>query len=170
MVASILGNPFYLMKTRLQAAHSAAPLKGRYQYTCGREGFRHIYRTDGPFGFFRGLGGAMPRVSLGSAAQIVSYDYVKKHLVRTGLVDEGLALHFASSLIAGVFCVTSMNPFDVVSVRLYNQPLKDGVVGVLYSGPIDCIQKIVREEGLLALQKGWVAQYFRLGPHVRRSD
>ncbi len=31
---------------------------------------------------------------------------------------------------------------------------------------MDCLVKTVRNEGLRALQKGWLAQYARLGPHT----
>lgn len=42
---------------------------------------------------------------------------VKKH----GGFEDGAALHLASALCAGLVVTTAMNPFDVVSTRLYSQ-------------------------------------------------
>lgn len=58
-----------------------------------------------------------------------------------------------------------MNPFDVVSTRLYSQEVKNGV-GVLYSGVFDCFRKTFQSEGVSGLMKGWTAHYMRLGPHT----
>jgi hypothetical protein len=69
-----------------------------------------------------------------------------------------------------------MNPFDVVSTRLYNQTgtfracwYRDGrcrlnghaFTGRLYSSVFDCLWKTVTTEGVSALWKGWGAQYLR---------
>jgi solute carrier family 25 protein 34/35 len=45
-----------------------------------------------------------------------------------------------------------MNPFDVVVTRLYNQRV-EGRQGTLYSGPIDCLIKTFKAEGLRGLYK-----------------
>jgi hypothetical protein len=34
-----------------------------------------------------------------------------------------------------------------------------------YSSAMDCLSKTVRNEGLMALFKGWVPNWMRLGPH-----
>ena len=59
-----------------------------------------------------------------------------------------------------------MTPFDVVSVRLYNQKVNSQGQGTLYTGFVDCVQKIFRKEGPLAFCKGAAAVFFRLGPHT----
>ena len=152
------------MKTRLQAAKSATELRGRYSYQTGIQGFKSIWHQDGFRGYWRGIGGAVPRVALGSTTQIVSYDYFKYLIVKQNLLQEhSVACHFVASLLSGVINVTAMNPFDVISVRLYNQPSN---TIKLYTGPIDCFVKTIKTEGPRGLLKGWVAQYFRLGPHT----
>ena len=35
-----------------------------------------------------------------------------------------------------------------------------------YRGPLDCAAQLLRAEGIGALQKGWLAQFARLGPHT----
>jgi solute carrier family 25 protein 14/30 len=46
-----------------------------------------------------------------------------------------------------------------------NQQFKNGK-GILYKNTADCLLKTVRNEGVLALFKGWVPQWVRLGPHT----
>lgn len=60
-----------------------------------------------------------------------------------------------------------MQPFDVVSTRLYNQPV-DAITnkGLKYSGIFDCASKIFKTEGIGGYYKGWTASLLRLGPHT----
>lgn len=70
-----------------------------------------------------------------------------------------------------------MNPFDVVTTRMYNQNTDTSTTaagsaktagrgGALYSSPLDCVVKTVRAEGPMALYKGFLAHYLRIGPHT----
>lgn len=68
----------------------------------------------------------------------------------------------AASMVTGFAVCTVMNPFDVISTRLYNQ----STTAPLYSGPIDALRKIYRAEGALGFMKGWLAHFLRIGPHT----
>ena len=59
---------------------------------------------------------------------------------------------------------------DTVRTRLMNQPL-DATTGKgsRYSGMVDCAIKTARAEGGLALYKGFLAQWMRVGPHTTIS-
>lgn len=72
-----------------------------------------------------------------------------------------------SAMFGGVVVCLMMTPFDVVSTRLYNQPVdrKTGR-GLKYSGLLNCIYKIHHTEGVLGFYKGWSASFIRLGPHT----
>lgn len=50
-----------------------------------------------------------------------------------------------------------MQPFEIIKVRLQTQPTNPK----LYNGIIDCLFKIIREEGPLALYKGFIEFYER---------
>jgi solute carrier family 25 protein 34/35 len=132
-----------------------------HHYSGLLDGLRKVHASEGFAGLFRGLNGALPRVMTGSAVQLSSYDTCKAYVVQWG-VPAGVAQHLTASLLASVLTVTAMNPWDVISTRLYQS------VGVntQYSGPLDCAAQTVRREGWAALQKGWLAQYGRLGPHT----
>jgi hypothetical protein len=60
------------------------------------------------------------------------------------------------------YSISHSHPPTLPARRLYQSAGK----ATQYSGPLDCALKTVRSEGLLAMQKGWLAQYARLGPHT----
>jgi solute carrier family 25 protein 34/35 len=60
-----------------------------------------------------------------------------------------------------------MNPFDVFSTRLSNQPVNPVTKkGLLYDNLYDCAKKTYRNEGIRGMYKGFWAHYLRLGPHT----
>jgi solute carrier family 25 protein 34/35 len=136
-------------------------VKEAHHYAGMVDGLRKIYVAEGAKGLFRGLNGALPRVMTGSAVQLSSYDTCKALVAGWG-VRPGFEQHLSASLVASVLTVTAMNPWDVISTRLYQSKGH----GTVYSGPFDCAAKTVRIEGWGALQRGWLAQYGRLGPHT----
>lgn len=71
----------------------------------------------------------------------------------------------AAAMLSGVAVAVAMTPFDVISTRLYNQKLNSHGKGLYYSGPVDCLVKVFRSEGVLGLYKGCLANYLRVGPH-----
>ncbi|XP_056140853.1 solute carrier family 25 member 35 isoform X2 [Lampris incognitus] len=72
----------------------------------------------------------------------------------------------SAGMISSVVVVFAMTPFDVVSTRLYNQPVDHRGKGQLYQGFADCFSKTLKKEGVTGLYKGLGASYFRLGPHT----
>ena len=167
-VGATLGSPFYLVKCRLQAQSSSGAFEAKeaHRYRGMVDAFVQIFRAEGLRGLYRGVDGAVPRVMCGSAAQLSSYDVFKQAIAEStalsALFPSGVAQHFASSLAASFITVTVMNPLDVVSTRLYQSAGRN----THYSGPLDCLMQTVRAEGVAALQKGWLAQFARLGPHT----
>ena len=70
-------------------------------------------------------------------------------------------------MLGGMVVTLSMTPFDVVSTRLYNQPVDEKTGrGLKYSGIFNCMYKIGTTEGLRGFYKGWSASLLRLGPHT----
>jgi len=171
-VGAALGSPFYLVKARLQAQSVGGAFRAREAhapYAGALDALRRVHREEGGLrGLLRGVDGALPRVMCGSAAQLSSYDVFKAAIAAEpallgGLAPAGsVAQHVAASLCASLLTVTVMNPLDVVSTRLYQSAGRNTV----YRGPLDCGLQLVRAEGLAALQKGWAAQFARLGPHT----
>uniref|UniRef100_A0A672JH62 Solute carrier family 25 member 34 n=1 Tax=Salarias fasciatus TaxID=181472 RepID=A0A672JH62_SALFA len=71
--------------------------------------------------------------------------------------------------ISGVAVAVAITPFDVISTRLYNQPVDEFRRGRLYSGLSDCMLKVCRAEGPLGLYKGMGPVFLRLAPHTMLS-
>jgi solute carrier family 25 protein 34/35 len=187
MIAAFIGSPFFLVKVRLQiqskqaaaapllsaAAHTpgaavlpaatAAALPtavgAQHAYTSAFGGLRSIYRADGITGLWRGCTASMLRVSVGSTVQLSTYDHCKFWIMqRTGWADSA-KVHLSASLLSGALVTLAMNPPDVISTRLYNQPVVNGK-GTLYSGLVDCAAKTIRTEGIAGLYKGTTAVSF----------
>lgn len=115
------------------------------------DAFVTIYRRDGLTGLWRGVNGAVPRVTVGSAAQLATFtsakDWVSRSQVNTVNITPQLlpasrwsrsfslsAQGFSSNRwltaliaasISGVAVAITMTPFDVISTRLYNQPVDE---------------------------------------------
>ncbi|KNC78889.1 hypothetical protein SARC_08693, partial [Sphaeroforma arctica JP610] len=141
-IGAAIGSPLYLAKTRMQAKSS-----GKYHYKHTLDCFRSIYTADGIRGLWRGVTASIPRVAVGSGIQLSTYDTTKAYVVDyTGMEESSMWTHVTASLVTGVVVTLGMNPLDVVSTRMYSQPVKNHV-GLLYSNIFDCLFKIVRTEG-----------------------
>lgn len=164
-IGSIIANPFFLVKTRMQSFNKAnaklnVKVGEQTHYKGLYDGLSQIFKAEGFKGLFRGTDAAILRTGAGSAAQLPLYNWSKKYLLDHRVVADGtISLHFLSSCVAGLGVAIVMNPWDVVLTRLYNQK------GDLYKGPIDCFAKTIRTEGPWALYKGFGAQLFRVAPH-----
>ena len=156
------------MKTHLQAEATESIAVGTQHHHKGvYSALRTILAEHGIMGLWRGVTGAMPRVSVGSAAQLSSFSKAKEVIINREIFSEGsILVPFSASMIGSVAVVFAMTPFDVISTRLYNQGVTHDGRGVLYNGFVDCASKIFRKEGFIGFYKGLGASYFRLGPHT----
>ncbi|KAF0698057.1 Aste57867_11305 [Aphanomyces stellatus] len=169
-IAALFGSPFFLVKARIQAQSSAACINAHYNYTSMMDGFHRIVQAEGPRGLFRGVQGQIPRLAVGTAAQLSTYTS-SKNLVMSwmNVPEDTIRVHIASSFISGLAITTCMHPFDVVATRLSGQQVGPMGRGLLYDGVVDCFQKTVAAEGPRGLFKGWTAHYLRVGPHTLLS-
>ncbi|KAJ1963025.1 Mitochondrial oxaloacetate carrier protein [Dipsacomyces acuminosporus] len=171
MAGAALGSPFFLVKTRMQSASNFAAVGFQHNYKSSLDGLRRIWREGGVRGLYRGMDAAMMRAGAGSAVQLATYDQCKMYIInnlgRYGLHDSSIKTHFLASMVTGFFVCMAMNPFDVISTRMYNQKSgSGGHGGALYKNPLQCFYKTVTTEGVFSLYKGFLAHYLRLGPHT----
>jgi len=129
-------------------------VKTRYQLNPGVN--VGIYRTvtslvaeGGVLRLYRGLlpevTGGMPR----SSAMYASQSYAQRKLTAWNGGQSTTAVAVAAGLFAGVPEAVVATPFQVVKVRLQTiQHLNR------YSNSVDCLKKVVAEEGVLALVQG----------------
>ncbi|TFY77956.1 hypothetical protein EWM64_g6055, partial [Hericium alpestre] len=95
-----------------------------------------------------------------SVSQICAYDQTKQSAKRAGLMEEGLPLHVAASMLAGFVCSVFSNPVDVVKVRVMNDKERR------FKGVGDCVRTIMVQEGPGAFFKGFGMCWARLGAHT----
>ncbi|XP_014112709.1 PREDICTED: solute carrier family 25 member 34 isoform X3 [Pseudopodoces humilis] len=167
-VGAIVGSPAYLVKTHLQAQTVSAMAVGhQHNHESISGAFKSIYQQHGVVGLWRGVTGAVPRVAVGSAVQLATFASAKDWVCERQWFRKGSwAAVLAGGMVSGVAVAVTMTPFDVISTRLYNQPVDADGTGKLYRGFLDCILQISGKEGLLGLYKGIGAVYLRLGPHT----
>ena len=120
-----------------------------------------IFAEEGVAGYFKGLGPSLGRAAVINGCGIASYDQTKVVVRRVMGTADGLLPQAVGALVSGLVSATVSTPFDVIKTRMMNQPRE----APLYSGPIDCVVKTARAEGITGLYKGFVPAYARLAPH-----
>jgi len=150
-IAACAGCPFELIKVRMQGKS--------YSYSNPLSAVVDIVRTDGTFGLWRGLVPYVVRGALLTGTQLGVYDQSKTAVKEYLHLEDGVVAQVSAAMMSGLVTTTVTQPVDMIKTRMMNY--KD-----LYQGPLDCLRKIVRSEGLKGLYKGWVPNYARLGPHT----
>ncbi len=119
-------------------------------------------QTEGVLGLWQGVSPAIQRAIVVNAAELATYDHVKQMLVDTGHFDASSSTtFFTASFMAGFFSALASSPVDVIKNRLMSQ---ESGQKRMYSGMIDCAVKTVKKEGALSLYRGFIPNWFRLGP------
>mmetsp|Transcript_15707 Transcript_15707/g.47345 ORF Transcript_15707/g.47345 Transcript_15707/m.47345 type:complete len:296 (-) Transcript_15707:589-1476(-) len=150
-LAAVICNPTELVKVRLQSKDGARGGPGAV--------IRKVIAEDGFLGLWRGTVPAATRAAIMTASQLATYNEIKAQTRRLTGWGEGVHLHLAASMIAGLVSTTVTSPVDVVKTKMF-------VAGNQYTGPIHCFRDLIRREGLRGLFKGWVPNYCRLGPQT----
>lgn len=110
ILGAAAGSPFFLVKTRLQSFSPFAPVGTQHAYKNAADGMRQIFKAEGVPGLYRGVGAAMVRTGFGSSVQLPTYFFAKRRLVKHLGMDEGPALHLASSTASGFVVCCVMHP------------------------------------------------------------
>uniref|UniRef100_A0A914XTX3 Mitochondrial 2-oxoglutarate/malate carrier protein n=1 Tax=Plectus sambesii TaxID=2011161 RepID=A0A914XTX3_9BILA len=140
------------------------PLAERRGY---RNVFHALYRVaheEGVVALWRGCGPTVVRAMVVNAAQLATYSQAKQTLLGSGYFKDNVMCHFSASMISGFACTAASMPVDIAKTRIQNMRVVNGVPE--YSGSIDVIRKIIRQEGVFSLWKGFTPAFMRLGPHT----
>ncbi|KAI9502135.1 hypothetical protein GGI25_003565 [Coemansia spiralis] len=159
-VGGICGTPADIVLVRLQNDGSL-PIEKRRNYKNAFDGLFRIAREDGAGGLFKGAVPNVSRAMLITGAQLCSYDAFKDLLLSTPYFKEGLMLHFSASFLAGFVATTLTSPFDVVKTRIMNAGPASP-----YKNLVQAMVVIAKEEGPLALYKGWTPAFVRMAPQT----
>lgn len=148
-------NPIWVVKTRLQlrAQHN--------QRITSTDMIKLILREEGVRGFYKGLSASYLGVTEGTI-QWVLYERLKKSVEGQGGTLEWLGTVGSAGTAK---CVASLitYPHEVIRTRL-RQPMINGVVK--YSGLIQTLKLVVKEEGVASMYGGLSAHMMRVIPNA----
>ncbi|XP_072506847.1 electrogenic aspartate/glutamate antiporter SLC25A13, mitochondrial [Notamacropus eugenii] len=148
----IFTNPLEIVKIRLQVAGEIT--------TGPRVSALTVLRDLGFFGIYKGAKACFLRDIPFSAIYFPCYAHVKASFTQEdGHISPGSLL--LAGAIAGMPAASLVTPADVIKTRL-QVAARTGQT--TYSGVVDCVRKILREEGHRALWKGTGARVFRSSP------
>ena len=113
-----VGNPFFLIKARMQAYSPVLPVGTQHFYKSSWDALKSIWRAEGFRGLGRGIDAAALRTAMGSSVQLPTYNWTKNQLVSNGILRADSVWTFlASSSVSGL-CVVSID-LDQLALRLF---------------------------------------------------
>jgi len=117
---------------------------------------RKSFFFEGMRGFYKGLASPVFGAMAENAVLFSVYGQSKKFL--QGKKSEASMLNcVAAGSFTGIFVAFVLTPVELIKCRLQVQVTNEAK----YKGPIDCIRKIVREEGAVGLYRGLTATLSR---------
>ncbi|XP_074102545.1 solute carrier family 25 member 35-like isoform X2 [Cotesia typhae] len=166
---SVLGSPFYMVKTQMQSQSAEKSITTGYQHQHTSEwaAYKSHWQKAGIFGLYRQCFVNTPRIFNSAAIQLTTLSIVGDWLKPIKTFSENpVLLTFCSALVSGTCVAIFMQPFDVISIRLYNQGTDSSGKGLLYRSYFDAYYKIFKIEGFIGLYKGVFSTWMRIGPHT----
>lgn len=114
---------------------------------------RHLFQTEGALAFFKGLAPSLFGIIPTRALYFMAYSQAKQVYNRV-LSYESPLVHLASAISAGLATTTVTSPIWVVKtqIQLDTRPGKS-------LGPMPCIRRILRQDGLRGFYRGLTASY-----------
>lgn len=158
-VGAIIGTPAEITLVRM-TADGRLPVAERRNYKHAFDALARIAREEGVGTLWRGWQPTVIRAMVLNAAQLSVYSQAKQMLSSYDLMKDGTPAHLVASTISGFASTVVSIPIDITKTRLQNMKNNE------YSGTMDVLMKVVRNEGFFSLWKGFTPYFLRLGPHT----
>lgn len=162
-VGSFIGTPAEISLIRM-TSDGRLPVEQQRKYTSVFNALYRITKEEGILTLWRGCGPTVVRAVVVNAAQLATYSQAKQSLLSTAYFKDDLLCHFVASMISGLATTLASMPVDIAKTRIQNMKIVDGKPE--YRGALDVFVRVIRQEGIFALWKGFTPYYFRLGPHT----
>jgi solute carrier family 25 protein 33/36 len=117
--------------------------------------FRNLYKTEGLASLWKGIGPTVIGVLPARAIYFASYSEAKNVFRKINGGVESSLVHVFSAITAGLLTTTSTNPIWLVKTRMQLQEKSN----LKYKNSLDCLMKIIKQEGVRSLYKGLTASY-----------
>ncbi|KAI4305138.1 hypothetical protein L6164_028524 [Bauhinia variegata] len=153
-LAIIVASPTDLVKVRLQS-EGQLPAGVPKRYSGAMDAYITIMRQEGIGALWTGLGPNITRNAVINAAELASYDQMKRTLLKIPGFMDNVFTHLVAGLGAGLFAVFIGSPVDVVKSRMMGDST--------YKNTLDCFLKTLFNEGFLAFYKGFLPNFCRVG-------
>jgi solute carrier family 25 oxoglutarate transporter 11 len=162
-IGAMIGTPAEITLIRMTSDGRLPPAQRR-NYTNVFNALIRIVREEGVLTLWRGCGPTVARAMVVNAAQLATYSQSKQLLLDSGYFKDNILCHFGAAMISGLVTTMASMPVDIAKTRVQSMRIIDGKPE--YRGSLDVLYKVVRNEGITALWKGFTPYYFRLGPHT----
>lgn len=160
---AFIGTPAEVTLIRM-TADGRLPVEQRRNYTNVANALTRIIKEEGVATLWRGCIPTVSRAMVVNMAQLASYSQAKSIFSKNFDMKEGIQLHFVAAMLSGLITTIASMPVDIAKTRIQNMKYIDGKPE--YKGTIDVLSRVLRQEGIFALWKGFAPYYFRLGPHT----
>ncbi|XP_054818801.1 mitochondrial uncoupling protein 2-like [Prosopis cineraria] len=150
----MVANPTDLVKVRLQS-EGQLPMGVPRRYSGAMDAYFTIARQEGLGSLWTGLGPNIARNAIINAAELASYDQVKRTILTIPGFTDNVFTHLLAGLGAGLFAVFIGSPVDVVKSRMMGDST--------YKNTLDCFLKTLFNEGSWAFYKGFCPNFARVG-------
>ncbi|XP_055354559.1 mitochondrial uncoupling protein 4-like [Paramacrobiotus metropolitanus] len=163
-ISQVIANPADVVKVMLQM-EGRRRLEGKPPRVLGMtHAFQTVIAESGWKGLMRGWLPNMQRAALVNLGDLTAYDTVKHAVLTHTPLKDSPVTHALSSLLSGIVAAIFATPADVVKTRMMNQPFDATGRPLFYQSSLQCLSKTVREEGMLAIYKGFFPAWMRMGP------
>lgn len=163
-VGAGLACPVEVSLVRMQV-DGKLPVEQRRGYTNVFQALYRIFSEEGIAAGWRGVGPTVSRAVVITVTQLGTNEEVKERLSKDYGMS-GFQLVATSAIVSSVVVCVASNPMDTAKVRMQQQVV-DPVTGEKpYPNMAVTLAKLVKNEGPLALWKGFFPWYIRGGGHT----
>lgn len=131
---------------------------------------RGVMSNSGVSGFWRGFGALGSRAALVGIAQVAVHDQVLTNLrginkARPAPIDDNLVVNIASVITAFIYSIVTM-PVECARVRMSAEAKLAAGAEKRYHSVLQCIGRISKEEGVLAMYDAFLPYFSRCATHT----
>jgi solute carrier family 25 oxoglutarate transporter 11 len=160
---AVIGTPAEVALIRM-TSDGRLPPEQRRGYKNVFDALLRICREEGVLAMWRGCTPTVARAMILNAAQLGTYAQAKQVLMKHLPLEDNIYTHFLASLASGFLATAVSIPVDITKTRIQTMKTVNGVPE--YSGVMDVLSKVIKNEGVAALWKGFTPYFLRLGPHT----
>eukprot|EP01094_Clydonella_sp_ATCC50884_P001472 TRINITY_DN11094_c0_g1_i1.p1 TRINITY_DN11094_c0_g1~~TRINITY_DN11094_c0_g1_i1.p1 ORF type:complete len:288 (-),score=23.18 TRINITY_DN11094_c0_g1_i1:8-871(-) len=147
MAQAVTGHPLETIKARLQAQGKQRVYSGAW-HCC-----TDTVKNEGVRGLYRGLSPPLAMAGMLNAVIFGVNGFMKRLIHKDPTTPIPFAkVILAAEMTAPVYCAV-LTPVEVLKVKLQVQTKGKE----LYKGPIDCVRKVVANEGITGMYRGFLA-------------